>query len=79
MYIIQCNNNAFLLLKKIVVETQTQGDIKDEMEVTIGIKCNCLDITNFQSRVVKPFLTLLKENNQNRFNSLRPCVVFQHF
>ena len=37
-------------------------DIKDEIETTIGIK-------NFQSRVAKPFLILLKENIQNRFNS----------
>ena len=44
-------------------------DIKDEIETTIGIKFNYLDIKNFQSRVAKPFLILLKENIQNRFNS----------
>ena len=44
-------------------------DIKDEMETTIDIKFNCLDITNFQSRVAKPFLILLRENIQNSLNS----------
>ena len=42
-------------------------DIKDEIETTIGIKFNYLGIKNFQSRVAKPFLILLKENIQNRF------------
>ena len=41
----------------------------DEIESTIGFKFTTEDATNFQSRVAKPFFTLLKENIQNRFSS----------
>ena len=36
-------------------------DVMDEIESTIGIKFTTEDVTNFQSRVAKPFFTLLKE------------------
>ena len=44
-------------------------EVKDEMETTIGIKLPLTDITNIQSWVVKSFLTSLKNNIQNWFNS----------
>ena len=44
-------------------------DVMDEIEGTIGIKFTTEDVTNFQSRVAKPFFMLLKENIKNRFSS----------
>jgi hypothetical protein len=44
-------------------------EVMEEMESTLGIKFTTEDITEFQSRVVKPFYMLLKDNIQNRFNS----------
>ena len=46
-----------------------------EIESTIGIKFTTEDITNFQSRVAKPFIAVLKENIQNRFKS-HDVVIF---
>ena len=54
-------------------------DIKDEIETTIGIKFNYLVIKNFQSLVTKPFVILLKENIQNRFNSQELVSSFSIF
>ena len=44
-------------------------EIMNEMERAIGIKFTTEAITDFQSRVAKPFFILVKENIQNRFNS----------
>ena len=41
----------------------------DEIEGTIGMKFTTKDVTNFQSRVAKPFFMLLKENINSRFSS----------
>lgn len=59
-------DDVFLPAANWVLELQ---DVKDEMDISVGIKYNCADITNFQSQVAKPFLILLKENVQNQFNS----------
>ena len=52
-------DDALLPAANWVLELQ---DVKNEMEISEGIKFNCADITNFQSKVAKPFLILLKEN-----------------
>ena len=51
----------------------------DEMESTIGIMFTTEDITAFQSRVAKPFFTVLKENVQNRFSSHDVVSTFSIF
>ena len=44
-------------------------EVKEEMDITVGINFNSDDVASFQSRVTEPFYTKLKENIANRFVS----------
>ena len=44
-------------------------EVKEEMDITVGINSNSDDVASFQSRVTQPFYTKLKENIVNRFIS----------
>ena len=45
-------------------------EVKEEMDITVGINFNSDDVASFQSRVTEPFYTKLKENIAN-------CLVSQ--
>ncbi len=49
---------------------QDLQEVKEEMDITVGINFNSDDVASFQSRVTEPFYTKLKENIANRFVSL---------
>ena len=53
--------------------------IKEEMDITVGIKFNSDDVASFQSRVTEPFYTKLKENIANRFVSQDVVSCFSIF
>ena len=40
-------------------------EVKEEMNITVGINFNSDDVASFQSRVTEPFYTRLKENIAN--------------
>ena len=44
-------------------------EVKEEMDITVGINFNSDDVASFQSRVTEPFYTKLKENIANCFVS----------
>ena len=44
-------------------------EVKEEMDITVGIKFTSDDVASFQSRVTEPFYTKLKESVANRFVS----------
>ena len=44
-------------------------EVKEEMDITVGINFNSDDEASFQSQVTEPFYTKLKENIANRFVS----------
>ena len=44
-------------------------EVKEEMDITVGINFNSDDVASFQSRVTEPFYTKLKKNITNRFVS----------
>ena len=44
-------------------------EVKEEMDITVGINFNSDVVASFQSRVTEPFYTKLKENIANRFVS----------
>ena len=44
-------------------------EVKEEMDITVGINFNSDDVASFQSRVTEPFYTKLKENIVNCFVS----------
>ena len=48
-------------------------EVKEEMDITVGINFNSDDVTSFQSRVTELFYTKLKENIANRFVSQDIC------
>ena len=44
-------------------------EVKEELDITVGINFNSDDVASFQSRITEPFYTKLKENIANRFVS----------
>ena len=44
-------------------------EVKEEMDITVGINFNSDDVASFQSRVTEPFYNKMKENIANRFVS----------
>ena len=44
-------------------------EIKEDMDITVGINSNSDDVVSFQSQVSEPFYTKLKENIANHFVS----------
>ena len=44
-------------------------EVKEEMDITVGINFNSDDVASFQSQVTEPFYNKLKENIANRFVS----------
>ena len=44
-------------------------EVKEEMDITVGINFYSDDVASFQSRVTEPFYIKLKENIANRFVS----------
>ena len=51
---------------KLVLDLQ---EVKEEMDITVGINSNSDDVASFQSRATQPLYTKLKENITNRFVS----------
>ena len=54
-------------------------EVKEEMDITVGINFNSDDVASFQSRVTEPFYTKLKENIANRFISQDVVSCFSTF
>ena len=54
-------------------------EIKEEMDITVGINFNSDDVASFQSRVTEPFYTKLKESIANRFVSQDVVSCFSIF
>ena len=54
-------------------------EVKEEMDITVGINFNSDDVASFQSRVTEPFYTKLKENIANRFVSQDVVSCFSIF
>ena len=54
-------------------------EVKEEMDITVGINFNRDDVASFQSRVTEPFYTKLKENIANRFVSQDVASCFSTF
>ena len=54
-------------------------EVKEEMDITVGINFNSDDVASFQSRVTEPFYTKLKENIANRFVSQNFVSCFSIF
>ena len=54
-------------------------EVKEEMDITVGINFNSDDVASFQSRVTEPFYTKLKENIANRFVSQDVVSYFSIF
>ena len=54
-------------------------EVKEEMDITVGINFNSDDVASFQSRVPEPFYTKLKENIANRFVSQDVVSCFSIF
>ena len=54
-------------------------EVKEEMNITVGINFNSDDVASFQSRVTEPFYTKLKENIANRFVSQDVVSCFSIF
>ena len=54
-------------------------EVKEEMDITVGINFNSDDVASFQSRVTEPFYTRLKENIANRFISQDVVSCFSIF
>ena len=54
-------------------------EVKEEMDITVGINFNSDDVVSFQSRVTEPFYTKLKENISNRFVSQDVVSCFSIF
>ena len=54
-------------------------EVKEEMDITVGINFNSDDVASFQSRVTEPFYTKLKENIANRFISQDVVSCFSIF
>ena len=54
-------------------------EVKEEMDITVGINFNSDDVSSFQSRVTEPFYTKLKENIENRFISQDVVSCFSIF
>ena len=54
-------------------------EVKEEMDITLGINFNSDDVASFQSRVTEPFYTKLKENIANLFVSQDVVSCFSIF
>ena len=54
-------------------------EVKEEMDITVGINFNSDDVVSFQSRVTEPFYTKLKENIANCFISQDVVSCFSIF
>ena len=54
-------------------------EVKEEMDITVGINFNSDDVASFQSWVTEPFYTILKENIANRFVSQDVVSCFSIF
>ena len=54
-------------------------EVKEEMDITVGINFNSDDVASFQSRVTEPFYTKSKENIANRFVSQDVVSCFSIF
>ena len=54
-------------------------EVKEEMDITVGINFNSDDVASFQRRVTEPFYTKLKENIANRFVSQDVVSCFSIF
>ena len=54
-------------------------EVKEEMDITVGINFNSDDMASFQSRVTEPFYTKLKENIANCFISQDVVSCFSIF
>ena len=54
-------------------------EVKEEMDITVGINFNSDDVASFQSRVTEPFYTKLKENIANCFVSQDVVSCFRIF
>ena len=54
-------------------------EVKEEMNITVGINFNSDDVASFQSRVTEPFYNKLKENIANRFISQDVVSCFSIF
>ena len=54
-------------------------EVKEEMDITVGINFNSDDVASFQSRVTEPFYTKLKENIVKRFVSQDVVSCFSIF
>ena len=54
-------------------------EVKEEMDITVGINFNSDDVASFQSRVTEPFYTKLKENIANHFVSQDVVSCFSIF
>ena len=54
-------------------------EVKEEMDITVGINFNSDDVASFQSRITEPFYTKLKENIANRFVSQEVVSCFSIF
>ena len=54
-------------------------EVKEEMDITVGINFNSDDVASFQSRVTEPFYTKLKENIAIRFVSQDVVSCFSIF
>ena len=54
-------------------------EVKEEMDITVGINFNSVDVASIQSRITEPFYTKLKENIANRFVSQDVVSCFSIF
>ena len=54
-------------------------EVKEEMDITVGINFNSDDVASFQSRVTEPFYTKLKKNIANLFVSQDVVSYFSIF
>ena len=54
-------------------------EVKEEMNITVCINFNSDDVASFQSRVIEPLYTKLKENIANRFISQDVVSCFSIF
>ena len=54
-------------------------EVKEEMDITVGMKFNSGDVASFHSQVTEPFYIQLKENIQNRFISQDVVSCFSIF
>ena len=54
-------------------------EVKEEMDITVGINFNSDGVASFQSRITEPFYTKLKENIANRYVSQDVVSCFSIF